>query len=152
MGEMSATIINRPANYNYFVEDTLECGIELRGNEVKSLRIGKASIKESWVNVDNGELFIKQLHITPWGTSNQFDVDPLRPRKLLAHKSEITWLNKMTMREGYTLIPLRIYFDEHNKCKVLIGVCKGRHDYDKRETQKAKDAKRDMQRAMKNYH
>ena len=134
----SITIENRSARHEYFIEGTLECGIELRGNEVKSIREGKASIKEAWVAVENGELFIKQMHITQWKTANQYDIDEKRDKKLLAHKNEINKLGIRVKQDGYTLIPLKIYFNDRGKCKVLLGVCKGKHLYDKRQSSKRK--------------
>lgn len=142
------TIENRKAYHNYFVEETLECGIELRGNEVKSIRDGKASIKESWVVIENGELLLKRMHITAWETANKFDVDENRVRKLLAHKSEIRDFDKKVQRDGYTLVPLKVYF-VNGRAKALVGLCKGKHNYDKRAVEKAKQAKRDIDRALK---
>ncbi len=147
----SITIENRSARHEYFIEDTLECGIELRGNEVKSIREGKASIKEAWVAIENGELFIKQMHITQWKTANQYDVDEKRDKRILAHKNEINKLGIRVKQDGYTLIPLKIYFNDRGKCKVLIGVCKGKHLYDKRQSSKEKTAKREIERAIKDY-
>jgi len=147
----SITIENRSARHEYFIEDTLECGIELRGNEVKSIREGKASIKEAWVAVENGELFIKQMHITQWKTANQYDIDEKRDKKLLAHKNEINKLGIRVKQDGYTLIPLKIYFNDRGKCKVLLGVCKGKHLYDKRQANKEKTAKREMDRVLKDF-
>jgi SsrA-binding protein len=148
MRENSTTIDNKKAYHDYYVEETLECGIELRGNEVKSIRDGKVSIKESWIDVSTGELIIKQMHITPWGTANRFDIDEKRPIRLLAHKTQIRDLMKQVQRDGYTLIPLKIYFNK-GKCKVLIGICKGKHSYDKRDVAREKQVKRDIDRAMK---
>lgn len=147
----STTIENRSARHEYFIEDTLECGIELRGNEVKSIREGKASIKEAWVAVENGELFIKQMHITQWKTANQYDVDEKRDKKLLAHKNEINKLGIRVKQDGYTLIPLKIYFNDRGKCKVLLGVCKGKHLYDKRQANKEKTTKREMDKVLKDF-
>ena len=147
----NVTIENRSAKHEYFIEETIECGIELRGNEVKSIRDGKASIKESWVSIEGGELIIKQMHITQWKTANQYDVDEKRNKKLLAHKSEIKKLGISVKQKGYTLIPLRIYFNASGRCKVLLGVCKGKHIYDKRQDNKDKTAKREMDRAVKDY-
>ena len=104
------TIENRKAYHDYFVEETLECGIELRGNEVKSIRSGKVSIKESWISVESNELLIKKMHVNAWETSNKFDVDESRERRLLAHKSEIRELDRKVQRGGYTIVPLKIYF------------------------------------------
>lgn len=147
----SITIENRSARHEYFIEDTLECGIELRGNEVKSIREGKASIKEAWVAVENGELFIKQMHITQWKTANQYDVDEKRDKKILAHKNEINKLGIRVKQDGYTLIPLKIYFNDRGKCKVLLGVCKGKHLYDKRQANKEKTTKREMDKVLKDF-
>lgn len=143
------TIENRKAYHDYFVEETLECGIELKGNEVKSIRNGKASIKESWVAVENGELFIKKMHITKWDTSNLFDIDENRVKKLLARKCEIKEYDRKAQVQGYTLVPLKVYINDRGKVKVLIGLCKGKHNYDKRQVEKNKQAQRDMDRAMK---
>lgn len=147
----SATIENRKAKYDYFIEETLECGIELRGNEVKSIRSGKASIKEAWVSVESGEMVIKQMHITPWETSNRYDVSEVRERKLLAHKAEIRKLSRAVQRDGYTLVPLKVYFSDNGKCKVLVGLCKGKKNYDKREAQKEQDIKRSINEKLKRY-
>ena len=149
MKRNNVTIENRKAYHDYFVEDTYECGIELRGNEVKSIREGKASIKESWVAVENGQVYIKKMLITAWETANKFDVDENRERRLLLHKSEIRELDRGTTRDGYTIIPLKVYINDRGKCKVLIGLCKGKHNYDKRAVEKEKQIKKDIARAMK---
>lgn len=151
MGEKkknAPTIENKKAYYDYYVEDTLECGIELKGNEVKSLREGKASIKESWIAVENGELLIKKMHISQWRTANNFDVDENRVKRLLVHKKEIKELDRKAQVQGYTLVPLKVYINSKGKVKVLLGVCKGKHVYDKRRVEKEKQAKRDMERAF----
>lgn len=145
----STVIENRKAYHDYFVEETYECGIALWGNEVKSLRDSKASIKESWVAIENGEVLIKKMHVTPWNTANSFDIDETRERKLLMHKREIRELSRKVQQDGYTLVPLKVYFSEASKVKVLIGLCKGKHDYDKRQVEKEKQAKREMSRASK---
>lgn len=144
------TIENRKVYHDYYVEETLECGIELLGNEVKSIRNGKASIKESWIAIENGQLLLKKMHINSWETANKFDVDEDRVRRLLAHKSEIREFDKKVQRDGYTLIPLKIYFS-NSKVKVLVGLCKGKHTYDKRDVERTKQAQRDMNRALKSY-
>ena len=144
-----SVIENRKARHDYYIEETLECGIELKGNEVKSIREGKASIKESWISIENGQLFIKKMHITSWQTSNKFDVDENRDKRLLAHKKEIKDLDRKSQVAGYTLVPLKVYFDERGKCKVLIALCKGKHNYDKRNVEKEKQAQRDIDRAMR---
>lgn len=143
-------IENRKARYDYFVEETLECGIELRGNEIKSIRDGSASIKESWISIENGQMYIKKMHITPWRTANSFDVDESRERRLLAHRKEINDFDRKIQRDGYTIIPLKVYIDNNGRCKVLIGLAKGKHDYDKRQSAKDKQAKIDIDRALKN--
>ena len=143
------TIENKKAYHDYFVDETLECGISLRGNEVKSIRDGKCNIKESWVSVQGGNLVIRGMHISKWDTANSFDVDEYRERQLLAHKKEVAKLSESVSQQGITLIPLKVYFTSKGKCKVLIGVCKGKHNYDKRESLKEKQVKRDIDRALK---
>ena len=144
----TATIENKKAYHDYFVDETIECGISLRGNEVKSIRAGKASIKESWCRVQNNQLVIRCMHISQWDTSNSYDVDEDRERVLLAHKKEIIKLGDVVQQDGVSLIPLKVYF-VNGKCKVLLGVCKGKHNYDKRETLKNRQIKRDINRALK---
>lgn len=142
----SATIENRKARHEYFTERTIECGIELKGNEVKSIRDGKASIQDAWVDIQGSQLLIKQMHITSWETANKFDVDAKREIRLLAHKQEILKMSREVQREGYTLIPLKIYFNNRGKCKLLLGVCKGKKLYDKRQSDKNRTLEREMQR------
>lgn len=142
----STVIENRKAYYDYFVDETIECGIELKGNEVKSIRSGKASIKEAWVDNCCGQLLIKQMHITPWETSNKFDVDSDREIKVLAHKHEIARLCRLVKVDGFTLIPLKIYFNQRSKCKVLIGLCRGKKNYDKRAVIKERNARREIKK------
>lgn len=138
---MFQKIENRKARYDYFIEDTLECGIALKGNEVKSIRDGLASIKESWIAIENGELYIKQMYIKPWSSANVFDVDEKRARKLLAHKKEIRELEQKVSYKGYTLVPLEIYLSGRN-IKVKVGLCRGKSNYDKRQTIKERDLDR----------
>lgn len=142
-------INNKKAYHDYFVDSTLECGISLRGNEVKSIRDGKCNIKEAWVQVQGRNLVIRGMHISRWGTSNIFDVDENRERQLLAHKREIANLAGLVSQQGVTLVPLKVYFSDKGKCKVLVGVCRGKHNYDKRATLKEKQVKRDIDRALK---
>lgn len=144
----TVTIENKKAYHDYFVDETIECGISLRGNEVKSIRAGKASIKESWCRVQNNQLVIRGMHISQWDTANSYDVDEDRERVLLAHKKEIIKLGDVVQQDGVSLIPLKVYF-VNGKCKVLLGVCKGKHNYDKRETLKNRQVKRDIDRALK---
>lgn len=142
-------ISNKKAYHDYFIEETLECGISLKGNEVKSIRDGKCSIKEAWVQVQKGNLVIRGMHISKWGTANTFDVDETRERQLLAHKKEIAKLSDKVIQQGITLVPLKVYFSNRGKCKVLVGVCKGKHNYDKRQSLKEKQVNRDINRALK---
>lgn len=142
----TSCIENRKARHEYFTERTVECGIELRGNEVKSIRTGKASIQEAWIDIQAGELIIKQMHITPWETSNGFDVDAKRDIKLLAHKREIRKMAVDVQQAGYTLIPLKIYFNDRGRCKMLVGICKGKKLYDKRQSDKNRTLEREMSR------
>lgn len=140
---------NRQARHEYFVEESLEAGIELVGTEVKSLRNGSCNLKDSWCDISrDGEIFIKQMHISPYEQGNIFNRDPMRPRKLLLHRREIAKLAGQVAQKGLTLIPLSIYF-KGSRVKVQVGVCKGKKLYDKREDAAIKDAKRDMDRAMK---
>ena len=140
--------VNRQARHEYFVEDTLEAGIELFGTEVKSLRAGAVNLKDSWVDVDNGQLILRGMHISPYDKGNVFNRDPLRERRLLAHKSEIRRLGQEIKLQGYTLVPLSLYF-KRGRVKVELGVCKGKKLYDKRASAAAKDAQRTIDRAMK---
>lgn len=142
------TIENKKAYHDYFVDETLECGIQLRGNEVKSIRSSMCSIKEAWCQVQNNELVIRGMHITKWGTTNLFDIDEDRERVLLAHKKEIRVLGEKVKEKGVSIIPLKVYF-KNGKCKVLIGVCRGKKLYDKREALKDMQVKRDINRAFK---
>ena len=149
MNKNNITIENRKAYHEYFVEETIECGIELRGNEVKSIRDGKASIKESWVAIENGQAYIKKMHIAAWATANKFDVDETRERRLLLHKSEIKQLSTDISRDGYTLIPLKLYINNRGISKIMIGLCKGKHNYDKRAAEREKQIKRDIAKALR---
>lgn len=139
---------NREARHEYFVIEALETGIELVGTEVKSLRAGGVSLKDAWVDVDDGELIAKGMHISPYEHGGYFNRDPVRPRRLLAHKAEIRRLAQQIKLQGYTLIPLSLYF-KNGRVKVELGLCKGKKLYDKRATAAARDAKRDIDRAMK---
>ena len=136
---------NRKARHDYFIDETLECGVELKGAEVKSIRQGKASIKEAWCSVEGNQLFIKGMNIAPYEQGNIFNVDSLRDRRLLVHKSEIRDLQKESMQQGMTLVPLKVYLS-NGKVKVEVGICKGKKNYDKRQSIKEKDIKRDNAR------
>ena len=139
---------NRKASHDYSILDTLEAGLVLAGTEVKSLRIGKASLQESWATIDNGEVFVHQLHIPPYEQGNRWNLDPVRKRKLLLHRAEIEKLRKAVEQKGHTLIPLKLYFTR-GRAKLLIGVAKGRKSHDKREAIAERDAKREMDRAKR---
>ena len=139
---------NRKARHDYFVIETYEAGIELFGTEVKSLRAGTVNMKDSYCEIDGGEMFALGIHISPYEMGNIFNKDPLRPKKLLLHKSEIMKLTGLVSREGYTLVPLSLYF-KGSRVKMAIGLCKGKKLYDKREDIAKRDANRDIERAMK---
>lgn len=141
---------NRKARHEYFILESMETGIELVGTEVKSLRAGHANLKDSWCSIDNGELYIKGLHISPYEKGNIFNRDPLRVRKLLMHKKEINRLFGKVKQDGLTLIPMSLYF-KGSIVKVQLGLCKGKKLYDKREDAAKKDAKRQIERAVKNH-
>lgn len=140
--------VNRKARHDYFVIETYEAGIELFGTEVKSLRAGSVNLKDSWCNIEGGEIFVLGMHISPYEKGNIFNRDPLRVRKLLMHKKEIQRLYGTIKQQGYSLIPLSLYFRNSN-VKVEVGLCKGKKLYDKREDQAKRDAKREMDRAIK---
>ncbi|MEA4934163.1 MAG: SsrA-binding protein SmpB [Lawsonibacter sp.] len=140
---------NRRARHDYFIEETYEAGIALYGTEVKSIRQGKANLADAYIRIKNGEAFIIGMHISPYEQGNIFNRDPLREKKLLLHKHEITKLNGLVSQKGYTLVPLSIYF-AGNHAKAEIGVCKGKHTYDKRESLKQDQDKREMEREFAN--
>jgi len=139
---------NRKAHHDYFIVYELECGIELKGTEVKSIRKSSVSIKEAWCDINNDELIIKGMHIAPYEQGNRFNVDEKRDRKLLAHKTEILRLNQDVAAKGMTIIPLKVYAAANGKIKVQIALCKGKHTYDKREALKEKDIKREIARGL----
>ncbi len=139
---------NKKALHDYFIEDKIECGVALVGTEVKSLRQGKASLKESYADIRNDEVFVFQLNISPYDHGNIFNVDPLRPRKLLLHKREIYKLRDAKQRDGYTLVPLSLYFKD-GRVKLELALAKGKKQYDKRHTIAQKDADRRMQRELR---
>ena len=142
---------NRKARHDYFVMETLEAGIELVGTEVKSIRAGTVNLKDSWVEVENGELFVHGMHISPYEKGNIFNRDPLRERKLLVHRREIRHLADEKKLKGYTIVPLKLYF-KRGKVKVALGLCKGKKLYDKRADMTARAAKRDIDRALKSQN
>lgn len=139
---------NRKARHDYFIHETFEAGLALIGTEVKSLRAGRANLKDSYGSFKNGELFMEHMHISPYEEGNRFNHDPLRPKKLLMHKAEITKLFSKTREKGFTLVPLKIYF-KNGKAKLELALASGKHNYDKREDLKKKADKRDIERAMK---
>lgn len=141
---------NKKAYHDYFVLEKYEAGIELFGTEVKSIRQGKLNLKDAWCSIENGEIFVKGMHISPYEQGNIFNRDPIRPRKLLMHKKEIMRLLGTTKQQGLTLIPLSVYFFK-GRAKLEIGLCKGKKLYDKRETAAKKEAQRKIERSIKNY-
>ena len=143
--------LNRQARHEYFVIETLETGIELVGTEVKSLRAGTVNLKDAWVDVEDGELWVEGMHISPYDKGNIFNRDPLRERRLLAHKNEIRRLFQQVKLQGYTLVPLSLYF-KRGRVKLELGLCKGKKLYDKRATAAARDAKRTIDRALKSQN
>ena len=140
---------NKKAYHDYFIEEVYEAGIVLTGTEIKSIRAGKVSIKESYAKVENGEMIVYGMNISPYEQGNRFNVDPLRPRKLLLHKQEIRKLIGYTTQKGLTLIPLNLYINEDGRAKMELAVARGKKNYDKRETIAKKDAARKMEHAMK---
>lgn len=139
---------NRQARHEYFVIESFEAGIELVGTEVKSIRQGAVNLKDSWCSIENGEIFVKGMHISPYEKGNIFNKDPLRPRKLLMHKREIIRLFSTVKQDGLTLIPLSLYFKD-SKVKLQLGLCKGKKLHDKRQDAANRDAQRQIQRAVK---
>ena len=141
--------VNRQARHEYFVEETLEAGIELFGTEVKSLRSGGLNLQDSWCSFEKGELFVRQMHISPYEKGNIFNRDPLRPKKLLLHRRELNRLYGLVkQQQGLTLIPLQAYF-KGSRVKIELGVCRGKKLYDKRADAAKRDAQRDIERAMR---
>lgn len=139
---------NRKAFHDYFVEDRYEAGIELFGTEVKSIRAGTLNLKDAYCGVKDGELLIHGMHISPYEKGNIFNKDPVRVRRLLMHKREISKLQAFIKQDGYTLVPLSVYFKDA-RVKVEIGLCKGKKNYDKREASAQRDAKREMDRTLR---
>jgi SsrA-binding protein len=139
---------NRKARHDFHILETYEAGMELKGTEVKSLRSGKANLKDSYAQVENGELFLFNMHISPYEQGNRFNVDPVRKRKLLMHKKEIMRLLGKTKEKGLTLVPLKVYFTR-GKAKVELALAQGKKLYDKREAAAEKSAKRDIEKALK---
>lgn len=139
---------NRKASHDYFIEETFEAGIVLTGTEIKSVRRGRANLRDAYARVENGEVWLHNMHISPYEQGNRFNHDPLRSRKLLLHKSQISQLIGASREKGYALIPLRLYI-KNGYCKCLLGIGKGKKLYDKREDAKRRDAQRDIEKALR---
>lgn len=144
-------INNRKAKFDYEIVSTIEAGIVLKGTEIKSIRLGNANLKDSYAVIKNNEVFLLGMHISPYKEGNIFNHDELRTRKLLLHKKEIFKLRDKITLEGYTLVPIKLYFNK-NKAKILLGVAKGKKSYDKRESIKKRDIERDIKKQYKNYY
>lgn len=149
MGEMKVVANNKKARYEYFIEETYEVGIVLTGTEVKSIRMGKINLKDSYAEADNGEVFIHNMHISPYEKGNIFNVDATRRRKLLLHKREINKLIGYTTREGLTLVPLKVYINDRGLVKLKLAVAKGKKLYDKRADIAKKEANRRIQKEIR---
>ncbi|PLT29051.1 SsrA-binding protein SmpB [Peribacillus deserti] len=139
---------NKKAYHDYFIEETYEAGIVLQGTEIKSIRAGRVNLKDSYARVQNGEMYLYSMHVSPYEQGNRYNHDPERPRKLLLHKREIDKLFGETKEQGYALLPLKVYL-KNGFAKVLIGLGKGKKQYDKREDAKKKEAKREIERAFR---
>ena len=146
--EIKVVAQNKKARHDYFIEMTLEAGIVLSGTEVKSIRLGKVNLKDSYATIDNGEVILSGMHISPYEQGNIFNKEPMRERKLLLHRFEINKLIGLTQQKGLTLVPLQLYF-KHGKVKIELGVAKGKKLYDKRDDIAERDAKREIDRRLK---
>ena len=142
---------NKKARHDYFIDEVYECGIELKGTEVKSIRQGRINLKEGYASVDNSEVFLKQVHTSPYDQGNRFNVDPLRTRKLLLHKAEIRKLIGATTIKGYSLVPMSVYL-KNGRVKLELGLAKGKKLYDKRQDLAKKDAMRRIERESKDRY
>ncbi|WP_075619825.1 SsrA-binding protein SmpB [Paenisporosarcina indica] len=147
-GEGKVVAQNKKANHDYFIEETIEAGIVLQGTEVKSIRKGKVQLKDAFVRIRNNEAWISNMHISPYEQGNRFNHEPLRSRKLLLHKKQINELIGLSKQDGFSIIPLKMYLKD-GFAKVLIGLGKGKKNYDKRDDLRKKEAKRDIERAFK---
>jgi len=148
MSEPKVLAQNKKASFDYFIEETVEAGIVLTGTEIKSIRQGRANLKDSFARIINGEAFLWNMHISPYEQGNRHNVDPVRTRKLLLHKAQILKLMGHVKEKGYALVPLKMYI-KNGYCKVLIGLAKGKKNYDKRQDLAKKDAQREIQRALR---
>lgn len=147
-GEGKQVAQNKKAYHDYFIEETYEAGIVLQGTEIKSIRAGKVNLKDSYARIQNGEAWLYSMHVSPYEQGNRYNHDPLRPRKLLLHKREINKLLGETKEVGYALVPVKLYL-KNGFCKVLLGLAKGKKNYDKREDLKKKEAKREIERVFR---
>lgn len=150
MSDIKIVAQNKKARFNFEILETYEAGIELKGTEVKSIRMSKVNLSEGYISIDNAEAYLKQVHISPYEQGNIFNVDPLRVRKLLLHNYEIKKLIGETTLKGYTIVPIKMYL-KRGKVKLEIGLAKGKKLYDKREALAKKDVERRIQRELKNY-
>jgi len=141
---------NKKARHDYFIEEEYEAGIVLTGTEIKSIRAGGVNLRDSFAKVENGEVFVYNMHISPYEKGNRYNTDPLRPKKLLLHKKEIRKLVGYISRDGLTLVPLEVYLDAHGRAKMKLSVARGKKLYDKREDIAKRDAARDIDRRIKN--
>ena len=148
MSSLKTIAQNKKAHHDYFIEESYEAGIELLGTEVKSIRNGRVNLKDSWCSIVDGEIFVNGMHISPYEHGNIFNRDPMRVRRLLMHKKEINKLYGTVKQTGYSLIPISLYFKD-SRVKLQVGLCKGKKLYDKREAAAKRDAKREMDRALK---
>ena len=142
---------NRKARHDYHIDEEFEAGMALKGTEVKSLRLGQANLKDSYARIKNGEVFVHQMHINPYPFAYYDNHDPLRPRKLLLHKAEIAKIQTKLDQRGFTVVPLRIYFNDRGLAKVQVALARGKRQYDKRKTIAERDQKRNLDRAMKKF-
>lgn len=140
---------NKKARHDYFLDEIIECGIVLTGTEIKSLRAGGVSLRDSFARVDNGEVFVYNMHISPYKEGNRYNADPLRPKKLLLHKQQIRKLGAAVMRQGVTLIPVQLFLNERGRAKLDLAVARGKKLYDKREDIAKRDAQRNIERSFK---
>ncbi|MDN4072172.1 MULTISPECIES: SsrA-binding protein SmpB [Fictibacillus] len=147
-GEGKLVAQNKKARHDYHIEETFEAGIVLQGTEIKAIRAGRINLKDSFARVQNGELFLHNMHVSPYEQGNRYNHDPLRTRKLLLHRKEINRLLGSTKEQGYSIVPLKLYL-KNGFAKVLIGLAKGKKNYDKRQDLKKKDAKREIERAFR---
>ena len=149
--ERKVIAVNRQARHNYHVRETIEAGIALQGTEVKSLRMGKVNLKDSFARAEGGEVFLYNMHVSPYDKGNRYNHDPLRPRKLLLHKAEIPRLQSKIAERGLTLIPLELYFNEKGIAKVALAVAQGKKLYDKRQDLAKRDLKRRLARGEREF-